>query len=141
MVFSWSTTKIVASVDLLLARQRVRRHRQHLKHFREHRGVEVQLRGVAGHRLQRLLQRLIVKVLVPQRVALVPGVRDEVLSGDASGCRPRHQVHVPLVEVVQGLQGLQQRESNRNEHVEPESQIPSLVKDLCGDTLKAHCTR
>ena len=112
-----------------------------VKLFREHRGVEVQLRGVAGHRLQRLLQRLIVKVLVPQRVALVPGVRDEVLSGDASGCRPRHQVHVPLVEVVQGLQGLQQRESNRNEHVEPESQIPSLVKDLCGDTLKAHCTR
>ena len=49
-----------------------------------------------------------------------------------------HQVHVPLVEVVQGLQA---RESNRKEHVAPKSQIPNLVKDLFADTLKTHCTR
>ena len=34
-----------------------------------------------------------------------------------------HQVHVPLVEVVQGWQA---RERNGNEHVEQESQIPGL---------------
>ena len=37
-----------------------------------------------------------------------------------------HQVHVPLVEVVPGLHA---RESNREEHVAPESQIPSPVKN------------
>ena len=35
-----------------------------------------------------------------------------------------HQVPVPQV-----VQGLQATESNRNEHVEQESQIPSLVKN------------
>ena len=79
VVFSWSSAKIVASVALLLALQRLRRLRQHLKHLREQRSLEVQLRGVAAHRLQRLVQRLVAKVLVPQRVALVPGVRDGVL--------------------------------------------------------------
>ena len=42
-----------------------------------------------------------------------------------------HQVPVPQV-----VQGLQATESNRNEHVEQESQIPSLVKDKSVDTLK-----
>ena len=103
---------------------------------RQHRRVEVQLRGVGAHRLQRLLQRFIVKVLVPQSVALVPGVRDEVLGQvmlrDVYFGRA-HQVHVPLVEVVQGLQA---RESNRKEHVAQESLRPGLVKDMFADTLK-----
>ena len=56
-------------------------------------------------------------------------------SSDASGCilRQAHQVHVPLVEVVQGLQA---RESNRKEHAAQESQRPGLVKDKFADTLK-----
>ena len=69
------------------------------------------------HRLQRLVQRLIVKVLVPPRVALVPSVRDEVLGQVVLrdvDLGKAHQVHVPLVEVVQGLQA---RESDRKEHV------------------------
>ena len=132
LVFSGSSTQIVASVDLLLALQRLRRLRQHLKHLRDHRGLEVQLRGVAAHRLHSLVQCIIVKVLVPQRVSLVPGVRDEVLGqvmlrGVDLG--RAHQVHVPLVEVVQGLQA---RENNRNEHVEQESQIPgSCERFVC----------
>ena len=75
------------------------------------------------------------------RVALVPDVRNEVLGQlmlrDVDLGRA-HQVHVPLVEVVQCLQA---REINRNDHVEQESQTPSLVKDLFADTLKTHCTR
>ena len=113
----------------------------HLKHLREHRDLEVQLRGVVAHRLQRLVQRLIVKVLVSQRVALVPSVRDEVLGQVVLrdvDLGKAHQVHVPLVEVVQGLQV---RESNRKERVAQESQMPALVKDLFADTLKTQCTR
>ena len=71
---------------------------------------------------------LIAKVLVPQRVALVPGVRDEVLGQvifwDVD-LDKAHQVPAPLVQFVQGLQAT---ESNRIEHVEQESHIPSLVK-------------
>ena len=133
--------KFAPSVGQLLALQRLRRLRQHLKRLREHRRLEVQLRGVAANRLQRLVQRFIVKVLAPQRVALVPGVRDDVLAQvmlrDVDLGRA-HQVHVPLVEVVQGLQA---RESNRKEHVAQESQIPGLVQELFADTLKTHCTR
>ena len=66
---------------------------------------------------------------VPQRVALAPSVRNEVLVHVVL----RDQVHVPLVQVIPGLQA---RESNRNEHVEQESQLPGLVKDLFADTLK-----
>ena len=74
-------------------------------------------------RLQRLVQRLVVKVLVPQWVALVPCVREEVLGKvmlrdlDLGGA----QLHVPIVEVVQDLQA---KESNRNEHVEQGSPLP-----------------
>ena len=64
--------------------------------------------------------------MVPQWDALVPGVRDEVLGQvilrDVDFGRA-HQVHVPLVEVVKGLQV---RESNRNEHGEQESQVQVL---------------
>ena len=129
--------KLSRQLAPLLALQRLGRLRQQLKHLREHRGLEVQLRGVAAHRLQRLVQRLIVKVLVPQRVALVPRVRGQVVLRDVDLGRA-HQVQVPLVEVVQGLQA---RESNRKEHVAQESQISGLVKDLFADTLKTHCTR
>ena len=119
---------------------RFRRLRQHLKRLREHRRLEVQLRGVVAHRLQRLVQRIIVKFLVPRRVVLVPGVHDELLGQvvlpDVDFGRA-HQVHVPLVVV----QGLQARESNRKEHLAQESQISGLVKDLFADTLKTHCTR
>ena len=81
VIFSLVPTKIVASVGPLLALQRLRRLRQHLKHLREHRDLKVQVRGVAAHRLQRLVLRLSVKVMETQRVALVrvPGVREEVL--------------------------------------------------------------
>ena len=88
----------------------------------------------AEHRLQRLVQGL-----VQQRVALVPGVRDGVLGQMMFRDVDLDKAHqVPVPQVVQGLQAT---ESNRNEHVEQEAQIPSLVKDLSVDTLKTHCTR
>ena len=97
---------------------------QRLGRLREHRGLEVQQRSVAVFRLQRLTQRLIGKVLEPQRVALVPSDRDEVrgqvMLRDVDLGKAR-DLHVP--EVAQGLQA---RERNRNEHVEQESHIQVL---------------
>ena len=52
-VFSLASHQIVASVGPLLALQRLWRHRLHLKHLGEHRGLEVQvqLRGVQKRRV------------------------------------------------------------------------------------------
>ena len=141
MVFSWSSTKIAPSVALLLALQRPRRFDNTSSIFENTVASKFSCEALRHTAFSVSFRASWQKFWIPQRVALVPGVCDEVLGQvmfrDVE-LDKAHQVPAPLVQFVQGLQAT---ESNRIEHVEQESQIPSLVKDFSVDTLKTHCTR
>ena len=120
-------------------RLRLWRLRQHFKHLREHRHLEVQLRYLAAHRLKRLVQRLIVKVMVPQRFALEPGVRDEVLGQVMlRKCRPRQGTSSPGAACRGRARPTREEKQHKGTR---RTRVAGLVKDMFADTPKTHCTR